>query len=292
MSLNHRVTNLEKAVHRLEDLIGTGKHHNKAVEQQGHSDQKSEDAPWPTAIIPPTPKNTGDSKRGSDTPIPWWKRTLRRISGKALRWNWWRVPEGLGIIAVIWYAAITHLQWQDLRHNFEADQRAWVGFIELEEPNEPAVGNFRAGISAENRGKTPAVHAKIRIGISEPYCLALLPSDPFQLVHTMPKTVETSLLPNHPQKSGIVGISISADDFRDLRDLEKKPGCRLLVFASVDYCDVFGHAHFRHFCSYWQRSGKEFDICESYNDGDEDYPNKPASCPAKPDLDVVTITTK
>jgi len=38
----------------------------------------------------------------------------------------WRILEGLGIAAAIAYAIITFCQWQDLRHNFAIDERAWI----------------------------------------------------------------------------------------------------------------------------------------------------------------------
>jgi hypothetical protein len=53
--------------------------------------------------------------------------------------------------------------------------------------------------------------------------------------------------------------------------------CHLYVYAKSRYCDIFGVEHYRHYCAEWMpdpQGGATFAFCNSYNDGDEDYPNK------------------
>lgn len=272
--LNRRVAKLEEKVGHLERLNAPRQQHAASDSPQEASNQKDEPTgrqqTLPAHINPP-PSSTEQSQK------PWYKTFQGWKSGLEI----------VAIFAAVGYAYVTYRQWVDLGENFQIDQRAWVGFINLEEPMEPAVGNFTIGVTVENRGKTPATHATIRSGIAAPYCAPVLPTDPLTLLKSPVQTVETSLIPNHPQKGGAMALLLSDEVFRELKN---KKECRLLVFASVDYCDVFGHAHFRHFCGYWHRSGKDFDVCESYNDGDEDYGKAPVACQAKPSTDVVTVT--
>ena len=54
----------------------------------------------------------------------------------------------------------------------------------------------------------------------------------------------------------------------------KAGGCNLYAIGRITYRDIFGHPHWRHGCGYWRKdTPKTFDVCRSYNDGDEDYPN-------------------
>src|SRR5580698_7458177 len=89
-----------------------GKQDVQSIDQQAHTGQEYQAAaihPIVASQPTPSPQNTHEPN----------KRWYRRIP-------WWKLLEGLGIVGVIWYAGITHLQWRDLRHNFEANERAWI----------------------------------------------------------------------------------------------------------------------------------------------------------------------
>jgi hypothetical protein len=170
------------------------------------------------------------------------------------------------------------------------DQRAWVGFPSLNVRQDVAVGRFTVSINAYNSGKTTATHSMIRIGMAEPVC-TVLPADPFQIA-TANQVIPAPIMPNAPVSSADITIDIRAQDLAELREdnLQRlrstAPTCtelaRLYVFASIDYCDIFGNAHFRRFCGYWDRSTpRAFNVCESHTDGDEDHPGAaPRTCPA------------
>jgi hypothetical protein len=68
------------------------------------------------ATIDPPPRNTKHPAESTEKRPPWW-----------MCWGTWKESlQVVGIAAAIAYAIITYFQWKDLRHNFEADQRAWV----------------------------------------------------------------------------------------------------------------------------------------------------------------------
>jgi hypothetical protein len=210
------------------------------------------------AHVTATPKPTPPIKHAAESDDHWYKR-----------FPWWKCWEGLGILSVIAYAVITYWLWSDANTNFKTDQRAWVGFTHLEIPQDMGIGSFRAVLTMENRGKTPAIRATVKYGEFAPYCLATLPSDPFILTK-LPKTVEVSLLPNLPQQTGVMSIQIDKEVFHALT---QEPGCRLYIVGNVEYFDIFRKAHFRRFCAYWNNTTtRAFDACDTYTDGDEDYP--------------------
>ena len=39
---------------------------------------------------------------------------------------WWKLLQAMGVVSAIILADLTYLQWRDLRHNFEFEQRAWL----------------------------------------------------------------------------------------------------------------------------------------------------------------------
>jgi hypothetical protein len=89
-----------------------GKQDAQAIDQQTHARQEHHATDIHLAVGSQSTPSTQDEREPK-------KRWYCRIP-------WWKILEGLGIIGVIWYAAVSHIQWRDLRHNFEIDQRSWV----------------------------------------------------------------------------------------------------------------------------------------------------------------------
>jgi len=61
----------------------------------------------------------------------------------------------------IGYAIVTGLQWQDLRHNFKVEQRAWIGYNTMAITNLKAGEPLRCDIKLLNSGKTFALDVSI-----------------------------------------------------------------------------------------------------------------------------------
>src|SRR5579872_5423243 len=85
----------------------------------------------------PSISNTSDADRESDGliygtsglrnsgPSPTKPNNTQKKWYQSLK-GWERVLQTTGIIFAIGYAVITFLQWRDLRHNFQVDERAWL----------------------------------------------------------------------------------------------------------------------------------------------------------------------
>jgi hypothetical protein len=94
--LNQRISQLEKSVKRLEQLIcdSPEEHHRNSVEQHVNSSQTA----------------------------PWWRWSWSALT----KLPWSEILSKSGIAAGIAIAFLTYLQWHDLRHNFMVDQRSWL----------------------------------------------------------------------------------------------------------------------------------------------------------------------
>src|ERR1700693_1412052 len=69
--------------------------------------------------------------------------------------TWWRVIEGIGIAAVVFYAFVTWCMWRDSHANFIADERAWVS---VPFPAAFPLNGTSVPVATQlvNSGKTPA----------------------------------------------------------------------------------------------------------------------------------------
>jgi hypothetical protein len=131
--INNRISDLEKSVSRLEAkasrleaVISTPRQNNSAsVKKQNNSDQQDESASLAT-FSEGAPSYAREPHETSDHAIPWWRR-IWRVIVRVFKWPRWKpVLEIIGLFAAVWYATVTHLQWQDARHNFQVDERAWI----------------------------------------------------------------------------------------------------------------------------------------------------------------------
>lgn len=92
----------------------------------------------------------------TEKPHPNWRKPF----------EWWKTRvEVVALTAGVGYAIVTYLQWQDLRHNFEVDQRAWVSVASVSaEELEEKEGEYSfkdLWVSIRNSGKTPALSLKV-----------------------------------------------------------------------------------------------------------------------------------
>lgn len=250
--LNKRVTHLEKRIHDPElELRGSREQHEEANEGQNNSNQQSQSTPQ--LVLPdPAPRNRGESEQSGNAANPWWKRGIGSL--KKLRAR--RVLETIGVIAGIGYAVVTYLQWRNLTHNFEVDQRAWIG-----------VAKFQGADFTESVGhaRSRAVYVKegedIRIGaeMSNPgksiakYVTGCVRWDTAPSKDKfVPKCDPTE------QSSAIVqpGVGVTfwsqgKSGFRatpDLIQALRNGDVRLYVHGSLTYQDIFDHLHFTKFC--------------------------------------------
>src|SRR5690242_15697621 len=108
-NLNNRVSNIEKALHKLESCA-PWEQHRAGIGPQAKPHKEDDSAGRKSPAVPqvkPAPRDTDKTKQ------PWYK-TLN---------GWKAALEVIAIPFAVGYALVTWLQWRDLRHNFEIDQR-------------------------------------------------------------------------------------------------------------------------------------------------------------------------
>jgi hypothetical protein len=265
MNLNNRVANLEKEVHKLKSIHAPRKHDEESVRQDNNASQESKNAPRSVPIIPPAPKNTKQSKDSGDATSRWWNRLASKIGA----WQWIKILEITGIIAGIVYAVVTTLQWHDLRHNFEMDQRAWIA-VRTNFPTEinDNMAIDRTGVIADNIGKSAALKSYAQS------IFTIVDSKSEPPLHNPPAHTGTDISLLFPTDSYVFDTFIyRADGTR--RSFSKSEIDSLLagtsylvIFVEVTYSDQFGK-HWTHRCS-WQAyapESKNFnaDSCVAWN---------------------------
>jgi hypothetical protein len=239
--LAQRVTALENIVHQLRDT---------PREQYKQADIQQNDANpeyHPTKIHPVVASETTPAAQHAQEPKRRWYRSF----------PWWNLLEGLGVVAVIAYAWITYLQWQDLRHNFEIDQRAWLKISVSHPPTletKPAV--VRATI--KNIGKSAAKF--IADAVFEVVDVSSEP--PFNVHH---KTVSKSFHPLFPTEESAFQIVLWDSETTNSRgftanEIERltRGQAYIAIYGIIIYNDQFG-PHWNRFCTwhiYWAPPGE------------------------------------
>jgi len=212
----------------------------------------------------PTKLQDSESGKQPDNPKPWW----RFIPG-------WRIFEGIGIAAGIAYAVVTIIQWNDLRHNFKADERAWVAAVDtLAPPDFPKIEIGNTAPSAkwlENFGKTPGIQVTHKL--EERIFCSGFPDNPPYSDHAAPqgkKAYGPSAGPLWPsQKIQITYAALDHPITEQEWDRLKSGDCLLFLYGTVNYYDIFGESHYQHFCNLWYPvTPHNFVACMSYNDSD------------------------
>jgi hypothetical protein len=112
--LERGLKTIERKLARLEIAVDTQRQDNQTgIPPQHAADQKDNAAQRKPSLkpeIPPSPENSAQPQKS-------WYKTMQ---------GWKTLLEVIGIPFAIGYAVVTYFQWQDLRHNFEVDERAWV----------------------------------------------------------------------------------------------------------------------------------------------------------------------
>lgn len=234
-AIAQRVTQLEKSLHRLID-DAPWKQHKQPTDDQTTPSQEDDGANRYVSSISevnPPPLKAAKAKYVLQHAIPWW-----------------RIFEGIGIFAGIGYALITYLQWRDLRHNFEVDQRCWIktGFVRPELSR----SIFQAATTTTNFGKSTALTLDIELTIEiVPAASAPSLKPPFhEHLH-----IGTLFPGDHIEFPAFL---MSGDNRRALTDTEIQSlidgHTYLSVFGYSIYTDQFGK-HWGRFCSWWSFSG-------------------------------------
>jgi hypothetical protein len=110
-----------KRIQKLESSLGELKGRLARLEIAEEARRKAEEE----AAQQPRPSekdNASKPEPKTTTPEPVKQKPWRHKT-----FEWWKARvEFVGIFFAIGYAIVTYMQWYDLRHNFEVDQRAWV----------------------------------------------------------------------------------------------------------------------------------------------------------------------
>jgi hypothetical protein len=124
-------------------------------------------------------------------------------------------------------------------------------------------------VSIQNSGQTPAIDLTVSaILFPRPYPL---PKDMDLTIPVDPNGIEGSTITLHPKQIGF-GSKLP----RTIEPLQyqaiKLGIARLYAFGIVNYKDIFGIAHWTHFCYYFNGDGPnltEWRGCPRYNDTDK-----------------------
>lgn len=158
------------------------------------------------------------------------------------------------------------------QRTLEVSERPWVGVTAITLTDNVEVGKVLAAkFTAQNSGRTPAIHVKTTFRLNvlcEP-----LPSHPHPDYTVSTPASISMLLPNLGVESTEVKSSQPITE-ELMALLRSNSSCDIYGFALVTYDDTFGRTHWRHACGFWQKgTPKVLLSCQAYNDGDEDYPD-------------------
>jgi hypothetical protein len=188
--------------------------------------------------------------------------------------TWWRIVEGLGVVAAIVYAAITWIMWRDSHTNFTSGERAWISV--LVPTSYPLNGTSIPVVTQiTNSGKTPARDVEWDVVAT----IFNKGEDPalgdFSVGHPHNHVVAGVVFPNAPVPLALTVVHYGPDSAEpivpdDTLRQDIANGNRFIIFyGRVTYYDVFGKLHWTQFCTgsgtAIQSSLKK---CISYNDVD------------------------
>lgn len=268
-ALVQKVASLEKTVHDLRDQFA-----ERQLAQQRMRDQSE-----PTLHVE-QPSTEGKPARGTRD-----EKTLADIRELKDPWyksldRWTSIAELVGIPFAILYAVVTYCQWQDLRKNFEIDQRAWIKVahnIPISINEDMNLGGV--SITLENVGKSPALRS---IGDAN---LEVVAKDRSPALSPVPghTQIDTSLL--FPAVTSTpIGVRLYTPSLtprilsqQELRSLIQGD-TYLVSWAQIVYFDQFGKRHWTRSCiwkSYYPPGNYAADSCVAWNAvGDGNPPQK------------------
>lgn len=191
--------------------------------------------PNPSPHVVPAPPNPRQPKHSQNIAEPWWKS-----------WDGWKRPiEIVGILGVVFYAIVTYLQWRDLRHNFQVDQRAWVR-VEIVLPN---VATSSVAMKVTNMGRSPAVESVIDAMVG------IIPADRAPSAEFIKGHDRVSFALLFPNQWGDFEASVRSSDGsrRSFTEAEVQGlisgKSYIAVFGQMWYRDQFG-LHWTRFCDW------------------------------------------
>jgi hypothetical protein len=195
---------------------------------------------------------------------------------------WLEVGALTGLIA---YTAIAFLQWRAQISFMKNDERAWVAAVEIASPPEfPKIEIGNTAPTAKylvNFGKTPGIQVIHKME-ERIFCNGFPDDPPYRIPPQGKKVYGPSAGPIWPNEKiqmqyEKLGHPITEQEWNSFMSGD----CLLFLYGTVNYCDVFGKAHYQHFCSVWYTgSPHNFMACTSYNDGDAEH-HEDKLCPVK-----------
>jgi len=279
--LRRSITALETEFHKLL-RDAPWKHGKQPQSPQSQTQEKSDRCPGEIAVIPPSPQDTGSTTGAKKNSIPWW-----------------RIVEGIGILAAGVVAVVNGLQWRDANRNFRIDQRPWIrietALINSTDPvdatNGMVIKTFKVGapitipIRIHNAGKLPALgtEAAVLIQIADTEGRALvLPNGKYVGTSVLPlmaiprirleivfpngssSTIRMSRYGTENGHNGV--IDLKPDEAKVLADGTS----RIYIVARIDYRDPFGKEHWTTLCKSVSEMTESL-RCEQYNATDTNF---------------------
>ena len=258
-ALRKSITDLSAELHNLL-RDAPWKNTREPGKQDANAQNDSHSHPRKISVVSPPPQGPDDPNRTPHKFFPWW-----------------RIPEGIGIIAAVVYAGIAYNQWQDASTNFKVDQRAWIKVSGYLYPSIDTVTVGRAAVS--NVGKSVAFEpdAVARLQIKGRFEIVDSKNAPsFNLANPISAVVLPLLFPGDHNDDLQIG-QVRPFTPTEIQDFTTGKSY-FAVFGYVSYRDQFGK-HWTRFCnwSYYPKLGPESTFnalsCESFNAvGDGDFP--------------------
>jgi hypothetical protein len=163
--------------------------------------------------------------------------------------------------------------------NSKASIRPWVDAQKIVSKADLNEGTVTVNVEVVNSGSSPALHA-VTYMEARPMCGADaqdFPSHPPYASNRESHPSTAMLLPNTSAELDHV-FDVSHIDMIELN----ARSCTLYTYGTVTYCDIYRHFHWQHYCAKWV-GHSQFNACFGYEDGDQDYPEKPLRrCPKEP----------
>src|SRR5260370_5659137 len=241
-----------------------GEHPDKSVNPKNDSSKKDQHARIKPPVSPkviPAPKNRNEPCQCRYEPTP----------------RWWRIVEGVGVAAVVFYAVVTYFMWRDSHHNFVIDERAWLTFPTFSFPDAKEGSPIRGAVQISNIGKTIAKTVQYQ------FSMGIIHNNEF------PKLDYSGL--NTAGFSGMMAPGVSTAVFvgryvneftfstftqSDFEDLQSGRTF-VIIYGRGRYVDIFGETHWYQVCNWHSYYGGTQSYnstpCVAYsNTGDRDGP--------------------
>lgn len=176
-------------------------------------------------------------------------------------------------LALLFSTGIAGLQWYEMRHALQVDQRAWVSVVGP--PSFPLEGAaIPASIQIANTGKTPAKHVEGDI-IATVLKKGEEPSFDFSTGHPHNKIRTGVIFPNGPFNVTIPVVRYGPHSEEtivptpQLRQEIATGESYIVFFGKISYVDIFGISHWTSFCAAAGSAMGDVKKCVSNNDVDD-----------------------